>query len=264
MSLAIINLSTGQVDEFGFGHEDPIVKLVVTYDERGISVGRDGLIQVWELDEEHFPLGAFRTKAPFSDLSVSSDVRRILASSWDKTLWLFSGDLRLQARLTGHTDRVLACAIAPDGRRAISAAADRTLRIWDLETGSALSILTGHTADVTGCAFTGDGRRIVSRSKDGRIGLWDGGSGSLVAFTTGHTDWVNAFALAEEEGVVYSCSEDQTVRAWDLVTGEPRGVVYGVSPFRSLAAMAGGVYAGDEAGNLWILEYGEGLRRAVA
>jgi WD40 repeat protein len=75
---------------------------------------------------------------------------------------------------------------------------------------------------------------------------------------------VNAFAIAEDEGVVYSCSEDQTVRVWDLATGEPRGVVYGVSAFRSLAVVAGGVYAGDEAGNLWVLEYGEGLRQVPA
>jgi WD40 repeat protein len=247
------------------GHRDAVLDCAVTPNSRILlSASRDGSVRLNDLETGN-EIGVLEAGSPVAAIQVDVSGRLALAGLWNGTLLLWDLETRRAIHtLTGHTDRVLACAIAPDGRRAISAAGDRTLRIWDLETGSALSILTGHTADVTGCAFTGDGRRIVSRSKDGRIGLWDGGSGSLVAFTTGHTDWVNAFALAEEEGVVYSCSEDQTVRAWDLVTGEPRGVVYGVSPFRSLAAVAGGVYAGDEAGNLWILEYGEGLRRAVA
>jgi hypothetical protein len=44
------------------------------------------------------------------------------------------------------------------------------------------------------------------------------------------------------------------VRAWDLESGEARGVFYGTSPIRALAAVNGGVYAGDEAGNVWVLE----------
>jgi len=191
---------------------------------------------------------------------VSNDLipsigRLALSGLWNGTVvfWIVDQSVR-ESRFTGHADRVLACAFAPDGLRAVSASADQTLRLWDLEKRSAVAVLTGHTAEVTGCAFTRDGHLIVSRSKDGRLGLWDGESGQLVAFTQGHTDWVTAFAIDEEARLVYSASEDQTVRAWDLATGEPRGVVYGVSPFRSLAAVQGGVYAGDEAGNLWPLE----------
>lgn len=86
---------------------------------------------------------------------------------------------------------------------------------------------------------------------DGTVVFWFPDRSVQESRFTGHTDWVNAIAIDEDQGVVYSASEDQTVRAWDLATGEPRGVTYGVSPFRSLAAVQGGVYAGDEAGNLW-------------
>ena len=37
--------------------------------------------------------------------------------------------------LQGHTDTVSAVAITPDGRRAVSGSEDRTLRVWDLQTG---------------------------------------------------------------------------------------------------------------------------------
>ncbi len=37
--------------------------------------------------------------------------------------------------LVGHTDWVNACAVTPDGRRVVSASYDKTLKVWDLETG---------------------------------------------------------------------------------------------------------------------------------
>src|SRR5687767_4842465 len=40
--------------------------------------------------------------------------------------------------LTGHTSSVYACAVAPDGRRAVSAGWDG-VRLWDLGTGEAIS-----------------------------------------------------------------------------------------------------------------------------
>jgi hypothetical protein len=217
----------------------------------------DESVGVWDL-ETGSQLKSFHLNSPVSDIQVSLDGRFALAACWDGTVRYLDLSSETITMLSGHTDRVLACALAPDGLRKVSASADHTLRYWDLESASTFALLAGHTAEVTGCAFTRLGRYIISRSKDKRLGIWDARSGALIAFTEGHTDQVTAFASDEDEGIVYSCSEDQTVRVWDLETGEPRGVVYGVSPFRSLAAVAGGVYAGDEAGNLWVLELSVG------
>lgn len=244
-----------------YGHDGPILAAVTPNSGTLVTASMDGSIRHWSLVNWLELPAVEEGISPVSALAAASAPQQgaLLAfrGSWDGTVvpWLLNQAAR-ESRFTGHTDRVLACAISPDFVHAVSASADQTLRLWDFKEEA--RVLRGHTAEVTGCAFTRDGTRIVSRSKDGRLGLWDGESGDLVAFAEGHTDWVNAFAIAEDEGVVYSASEDQTVRAWDLATGEPRGVVYGVSPFRSLAAVAGGVYAGDEAGNLWVLEYGSG------
>ncbi|MEG5018495.1 hypothetical protein QUB20_21300, partial [Microcoleus sp. B4-C2] len=45
--------------------------------------------------------------------------------------------------LAGHTNYVTGVAIAPDGKTAISASRDKTLKIWDTETGTELLTLTG-------------------------------------------------------------------------------------------------------------------------
>ncbi|WP_315669508.1 hypothetical protein [Limnospira sp. PMC 1279.21] len=35
--------------------------------------------------------------------------------------------------------------MAPDGKRAVSASDDNTLKLWDLERGTELATLTGHS-----------------------------------------------------------------------------------------------------------------------
>jgi len=41
-----------------------------------------------------------------------------------------------------------ACGYAPDGRRIVSASADRTLKLWKGESGEYLTILAGHAEEV--------------------------------------------------------------------------------------------------------------------
>jgi hypothetical protein len=68
--------------------------------------------------------------------------------------------------LEGHADSVTAAAVTPDGKRAVSASGNHTLKVWDLETGRALRTLEGHSDWVSGVAVTADGKRAVSASWD--------------------------------------------------------------------------------------------------
>ena len=69
-----------------------------------------------------------------------------------------------RATLTGHTGRVNACAVSPDGTWIVSASGDETLKIWDAATGAERATLTGHTGTVHACAVSPDGTWIVSAS----------------------------------------------------------------------------------------------------
>ena len=141
--------------------------------------------------------------------------------------------------LTGHTQRVNACAVSPDGAWIVSAGgrhisgydsaeyrrkADCTLRIWDAATGAELAMLSGHTGKVNGCAVSPDGTWIVSASQDNTLRIWDVATGTQRAILRGHTRDVNNCAVSPDGVWIVSVGAygDGTLRIWDAASGEER------------------------------------------
>jgi WD40 repeat protein len=121
--------------------------------------------------------------------------------------------------LAGHTDWVNAVAMAPDGRRAVSASADMTLKAWDLEIGAAILTLAGHAETVNGVAVVPDGRRAVSASSDRTLKVWDLETGAALLTLAGHDGPIRAVAMAPDGRRAVSASADKTLKVWDLETG---------------------------------------------
>ncbi len=83
--------------------------------------------------------------------------------------------------LTGHQGGVTSVALSGDGRHIVSGSGDRTVAVWDLQTGERLHELTGHQDGVRSVALSGDGRCIVSGSYDRTVAVWDPQSGPRLA-----------------------------------------------------------------------------------
>ena len=79
---------------------------------------------------------------------------------------------RLQS-MTGHVGPVSCLAMTPDGRWALSAGADLTLRFWDLQSGACLHVLDGLTEQEVLMAMTPDARRAVSINGSRQLRIWD-------------------------------------------------------------------------------------------
>jgi len=121
--------------------------------------------------------------------------------------------------LEGHSRPVRGVAVTPDGKRAVSASFDNTLKVWDLETGRALRTLEGHSASVLGAAVTPDGKRAVSVSDDKTLKVSDLDTGRALRTLEGHSDSVSGVAVSADGKRAVSASQDQTLKVWDLETG---------------------------------------------
>ena len=55
----------------------------------------------------------------------------------------------------------------------VSGSDDRTVAVWDLQTGARLHDSTGHQGWVSSVAVSPDGRHIVSGSSDRTVAVWD-------------------------------------------------------------------------------------------
>jgi WD40 repeat protein len=65
---------------------------------------------------------------------------------------------------SGHQGEVTAIAVTADGRSAISAGEDKTLRLWDLVTHEWIRSFRGHDDQVLSVSISPDGHIAVSGS----------------------------------------------------------------------------------------------------
>src|SRR5258706_951480 len=114
----------------------------------------------------------------------------------------------------GHAGFVSSVSYSPDGAHVVTGSYDRTIRIWDAESGAVVGEpLTGHIGMVQSVAYSPDGCHIISGSGDRTIRIWDAKTGAAVGNPLeGHTDEVSSVAYSPDGRHILSGSADTTIR----------------------------------------------------
>ncbi|KAG5645834.1 hypothetical protein DXG03_005175 [Asterophora parasitica] len=122
--------------------------------------------------------------------------------------------------LKGHTDGVMCLQFSetlshPAFPVLITGSYDRTVRVWNMETGVELHCLKGHTRAVRALQF--DDFKLITGSMDNTLKVWDWRRGKCIRTLSGHTDGV--VCLNFDSNVLASGSVDTTIKVWNLRTG---------------------------------------------
>ena len=155
--------------------------------------------------------------------------------------------------------RVQAVALSADGRHVVSGSDDKTMKVWELETGRELHTLEGHTDKVQAVAVSADGRHVVSGSDDKTMKVWELETGRELRTLESYAR-VQAVALSADGRHVVSGSDDKTMKVWELETGRELCSFVADSLVFSCAVALDGVrfVAGDQAGRVHFLRFHPG------
>jgi cell cycle arrest protein BUB3 len=110
--------------------------------------------------------------AGISNVAFSPTAHDLLVSTWDGALTLYDADENVvRRRCDAHQAPVLDCCFTDDGR-AVSASADRSVKLWDLAAGSAVT-LGLHNQPVKCVEHAAARGAVVSAGWDCALHLWD-------------------------------------------------------------------------------------------
>ena len=133
--------------------------------------------------------------------------------------------VKLLRTLAGHEDAVMSVAFAAQGGRLASGSRDKTVRLWEAESGKLLRTLKQYNATVWSVAFDAQGNRLAGGSSDATVNLWEAESGKLLRTLEGHTGSVDAIAFSSDWRLLASKSRDGTIRVWSCETWETLAVI---------------------------------------
>ncbi|CAB3980130.1 WD-40 repeat [Paramuricea clavata] len=112
--------------------------------------------------------------------------------------------------LTGHSRAVLHCEFSQDGELLATCSADKTVLLWNVETGEPLRSLEGHTAEVTCCCFYEN--ILATCSEDKTVVLWLYESGRRASRLAIHSGPVLSCTISSTGQYLATCSEDKSIR----------------------------------------------------
>ncbi|KAG1766605.1 hypothetical protein EV702DRAFT_1282874 [Suillus placidus] len=121
----------------------------------------------------------------------------------------------------GHEGTVKAVAVFPDKRRMVTGSWDKTLRLWDLETGVVLKKMEGHSSAVQALAVSRDGQTLASGDRNGEIIAWHGET--LTQPIKAHSDWITSLDFSPGGTVLATGSWDGTFKFWCTQTWQMQG-----------------------------------------
>ncbi|MBO7229695.1 MAG: PD40 domain-containing protein, partial [Bacteroidales bacterium] len=101
--------------------------------------------------------------------------------------------------LEGHSFAVSSVCWSPDGKYLASGSGDKTVIIWEANSGEILKTLEGHSYSVYSVSWSPDGKYLASGSWEitdyklkGIVKIWDLNSGGCIQTLEGHSDIVKS------------------------------------------------------------------------
>jgi eukaryotic-like serine/threonine-protein kinase len=198
---------------------------------RVLTASKDNTARVWDAQTGQPLTEPLRHERGVHSAQFSPDGLRVVTTSEDNTARVWDARtgkpltelLRRESRVSSpqfSEPSVHAAQFSPEGLRVVTASYDRTARVWDAQTGKALTETLQHKASVHSAQFSPDGLRLVTAAYEPVVRVWDTQTGKPLAELR-HESWVTSARFSPDGLRLITASEDKTAQVWDGQTGKP-------------------------------------------
>jgi GTPase SAR1 family protein/DNA-directed RNA polymerase subunit RPC12/RpoP len=251
--------------------------LRVSPDGRWAATSAD-VVDVWDLHKGELKTCLLRHLSRYvraveitadGNYILSTDSQQACIKIWDATTYERLGILQ------GHNDEVWGLAALTASNRILSGAWDKTLKLWNVESGECLTTQTS-AGKVLCVAVNRDDSGALSGSEEGHVEIWglsaEASQATLTSLLSvrGHAGAVNSVAVMPDGKYGASASNDKTIKVWDIQAQRCSGTLEGhggavtsvaLSPDSSILASTG---SHDGTIRLWSFPFGVCLQSIIS
>lgn len=182
-------------------------RVVIAYDDWSACI--------WDSNCGHL-LHKLDHTSPVAKAFFVQSAERVITATWngEVCIWDAVNGKRIST-FSGHSKRVQAVDISEDSSLVLTASADKTARVWHVNSGICQCIFTSHTDAISFAAFGVDQKRAITVSHS-HIFVWDIESGAVLRTLTGYYEAVSA-VVHPKNWKITKVSKEQIACAWDIV-----------------------------------------------
>lgn len=214
------------------GHTAAINDLCVSGDGGILASGSDdGTARLWNLKTGR-PIFSFIASGGVLSVAIDRKGELLVTGDGDGQLTIWNIPQQIYVRTcsrsnspTSHAGIINAVDLCGKTQTIASGSGDRTIGLWNAQTGQIKRVLNGHTDTVTSVVMDGDGKTVVSGSLDGTVRIWSVTKYGEPRILSGHRRGVTCIALSADGGTIASGSLDGTVKLWDARTYQLRSTL---------------------------------------
>ncbi|MGI8977634.1 MAG: WD40 repeat domain-containing protein [Pirellulaceae bacterium] len=155
-----------------------------------------------------------------SSLSFHPTDPRLASTGADGTvrIWRLPS---VSAPWPGHTQPVTVLAMSKDGKTAVTAAADKSVRIWNTATGKPVRVLENLPQPIMTAAVSPSGKQVALGDVAGEVTVQNSADGKGAFTLVAHVGGVTGLAWLDDEKILATCGNDGLLKYWRLPPVQP-------------------------------------------
>ncbi|HEV3256395.1 MAG TPA: c-type cytochrome domain-containing protein [Gemmataceae bacterium] len=164
-------------------HADWVLGVVFSPDgQKLLTASRDKTAKMWDLKTKESVLTFPDHQNGVFGVAIKSDGKIAASVGQDNQVryWNATADGKQIRASGGHGMEIYKVIWHPKLPILVTCSADKTVRIWNPDSGAQVHTLSGHTDYVYGLALSSDGKLVASGSWNGEVKIWNVADGKVV------------------------------------------------------------------------------------